>query len=92
MKIFSLAQLRALELTTTELGQNEEERKIVVTEAEQLEWFYTPLVYAGILNDEETVLTSVTYSLMPNIDRWKSNLLWNPRRWMRSSFWIWRMS
>lgn len=57
---FFLGPLRALELTTTELGQNEEERKIVVTEAEQLEWFYTPLVYAGILNDEETVLTSVT--------------------------------
>lgn len=50
----------ALELTTEDVDRSGAERKVVIEEEQQLELFYAPLVYEGILNDEETILTAVT--------------------------------
>ncbi len=52
--------IRALELTTEDVDRSGAERKVVIEEEQQLELFYAPLVYEGILNDEETILTAVT--------------------------------
>ena len=52
--------IRALELTTEDVDRSGAERSVVIEEEQQLELFYAPLVYEGILNDEETILTAVT--------------------------------
>ena len=57
---FFLNPIRALELTTEDVEQAGLERSVTVEEEQQLELFYAPLVYEGILNDEEVYVTAVT--------------------------------
>ena len=57
---FFLNPIRALELTTEDVDQAGLERSVNVEEEQQLELFYAPLVYEGILNDEEVYVTAVT--------------------------------
>lgn len=57
---FFLNPLRALGLTTEDVDQAGLERSVTVEEEQQLELFYAPLVYEGILNDEEVYVTAVT--------------------------------
>lgn len=64
---FFLGPLRALELRTSDFEKNEEERPedfqeghhITLTDSEQLELFYAPLVYEGIFHEDEVNFTAV---------------------------------
>lgn len=56
---FFLNPLRALELTTGDVDEEQGEKRVLIEEEQFLELFYTPLVYEGILNEEDVRLQSV---------------------------------
>lgn len=60
---FFLGPLRALELTTADFEENQEGVQegyhITLTDSEQLELFYAPLVYEGIFHEDEVNFTAV---------------------------------
>lgn len=56
---FFLNPLRALELTTGDVDEEQGEKRVLIEEEQLLELFYTPLVYEGILNEEDVRLQSV---------------------------------
>lgn len=59
---FFLNPLRALKLTTADIENGQGTKTITIEEEQQLELFYAPLVYEGILNEEEVSLKAVTVS------------------------------
>lgn len=60
---FFLNPLRALELTTEDVKEEQGEKRVLIEDEQFLELFYTPLVYEGILNEEDVRLQSVLFIL-----------------------------